>query len=148
MNEIFVKLSKWGFENDEIPSNNIIDWNSTIIDNNNFMCDIVKKFSLVKESQTNVKTSYFIALFEEENVDLTFFCPKRSYDVAMSLFLLFWQDLRTSSSSLTSSYINLLLSESLNTRVNRRRAKLRSREFMGDECFYNRAHSKKKRKFW
>jgi len=94
-----------------------------------------------------VKTSHFIAFFKEENVDLTFFCSKRSYNVAMSFSLLFRQDLRTPSPSSTSSYINLLLDKSLNIRVDRRRAKLRSREFMGDECFYNRAHPKKKRKF-
>ena len=148
MNEIFVKSSKWNIENDEIPSNNIIDWNSTIIDNNNFMCDIVKKFFLVKGSQIDVKTSHLIALFKEGNVNLAFFCLKRSYDVAINLSLLSWQDLRTPSSLSTPFYINLLLDESLNTRANRRRAKLRSRGFIGDECFYNRAHPRKKRKFW
>ena len=50
MNEIFIKSPKWDFESDEIPSNNIIDWNDTIIDNNNFMCDTIKKFFLVEKS--------------------------------------------------------------------------------------------------
>jgi len=147
MNEIFVKSPKWDFENDETLLNNITNWNNTIINNNNFMCDTNKKSFLVKESQIDVKTSHFIALFKEENVNLTFFCSKRPYNVAMSLFLLSWQDLRTSSPSLAPFYINLLLDESLNTRANRRKTKLRSREFMNDECFYNRAHPKKKRKF-
>ncbi len=53
------------------------------------MCDTIKKSFLVEGSQTDVETNHLIALFEEENVDLAFFCPKRSYNVAMSLSLLF-----------------------------------------------------------